>query len=368
MSQLINRVFNLLARRFDGPLTIAIVVLVSIGLVVIYSASGGQTFDRAMGQMRNFVVALIAMWIVANIPPQTLMRLALPIYVGGLVLLIGVALFGEIRNGSRRWLNLGITTLQPSEIMKIGMPMLLAWYFHRKEEGLRLVDYAIAAVILAVPTLLIMRQPDLGTSILIFASGFFVIFLAGLSWKVIISMGTALLVSLPFVWPMLHEYQRQRVLTLFDPSVDPLGRGYHIIQSTIAIGSGGTFGKGWLQGTQGQLDFIPERSTDFILAVFGEEFGLVGILLLLTLYIVVIGRGLMIAVNAPNTFSRLLAGAITLTFMTYAFVNMGMVAGILPVVGVPLPLVSYGGTSMLSMLIGFGVLMSISTHKQLVSS
>lgn len=368
MGRLINTLFTLFARRLDGPLSIVIVVLVSLGLVVIYSASGGTSFDRALGQLRNFAVAIVAMWIVANISPQTLMRLALPIYLGGLVLLIGVALFGDIRNGARRWLDLGITTIQPSEIMKIGMPMLLAWYFHRKEEGLRVIDYAIAALILAIPTGLIMRQPDLGTSILIFASGFFVIFLAGLSWKIIISLGTAFLAFLPFAWGMLHDYQRQRVLTLLDPMNDPLGAGYHIIQSTIAIGSGGIFGKGWLQGTQGQLDFIPERTTDFILAVFGEEFGLVGVLLLLALYIVVIGRGLMIALNAPNTFSRLLAAAITLTFMTYAFVNIGMVAGILPVVGVPLPLVSYGGTSMLSMLIGFGILMSISTHKQLVAS
>lgn len=368
MSRLINSLFNLVARRLDGPLSIVIVILVSLSLVVIYSASGGSSLDRALGQLRNFAVAVTAMWIVANIPPQTLMRLALPIYIGGLVLLIGVALFGDIRNGARRWLNLGITTIQPSEIMKIGMPMLLAWYFHRKEEGLRAIDYATAALILAIPTGLIMRQPDLGTSILIFASGFFVIFLAGLSWKIIISLGTAFLAFLPFAWGMLHDYQRQRVLTLLDPSNDPLGAGYHIIQSTIAIGSGGIFGKGWLQGTQGQLDFIPERTTDFVLAVFGEEFGLVGVLLLMALYIVVIGRGLMIALNAPNTFSRLLAAAITLTFMTYAFVNIGMVAGILPVVGVPLPLVSYGGTSMVSMLIGFGILMSISTHKQLVAS
>lgn len=368
MVRLINTAFNVLSRRLDGPLSIVIILLVALGLVVIYSASGGSSFDRAGVQLRNFAVALVAMWIIANIPPQTLLRLAVPIYIGGLVLLIGVALFGDIRNGARRWLNLGITSIQPSEIMKIGMPMILAWYFHKKEEGLRVTDYAVAALLLAIPTGLIMKQPDLGTSILIFASGFFVIFLAGLSWKIIVSLSVAFTAFLPFAWGMLHDYQRTRILTLLDPTTDPLGAGYHIIQSTIAIGSGGVFGKGWLKGTQGQLDFIPERSTDFILAVFGEEFGLVGNLLLLSLYLVVIGRGLMIAMNAPNTFSRLLAGAITLTFMTYAFVNMGMVAGILPVVGVPLPLISYGGTSMLSMLIGFGILMSISTHKQLVAS
>ena len=346
---------------------VTVIVLAALSMTVVFSASGGQTIDRSLGQLRNFAVALIAMWIVANIPPQTLMRLAIPIYIGGLILLIGVALFGEIRNGARRWLNLGII-IQPSEIMKIGVPLLLAWYFHRKEEGLALTDYAVAGLILMLPTGLIMRQPDLGTSIMIFSSGFFVIFLAGLSWKIIVSAGAAAAAALPFAWNMMHDYQRQRIFTLIDPTQDPLGAGYHIIQSTIAIGSGGVLGKGWLNGSQAQLDFIPERSTDFILAVFGEEFGLLGNLLLMTLYLIVIGRGLMIAINAPTTFSRLLAGAITLTFFTYAFVNIGMVTGILPVVGVPLPLISYGGTAILTMLVGFGILMSISTHKRLVST
>jgi rod shape determining protein RodA len=368
MKRAINILFNLAARRLDGPLMAAIVILVALGVGVIYSASGGQTFDRALGQLRNFSVALAIMWIVANIQPQQLMRLALPIYAVGLILLVCVALFGEIRNGARRWLSLGITTIQPSEIMKIGVPLALAWYFHKREEGLRARDYALAALLLALPTMLVMRQPDLGTSLLIFSSGFFVIFLAGISWKILISLGVAGAAALPFAWGMLHDYQRQRLLTLLDPSSDPLGAGYHIIQSTIAIGSGGILGKGWLKGTQGQLDFIPERSTDFILAVFGEEFGLMGNLLLIALYVIVIGRGLMIAMNASTIFARLLAGAITLTFFTYAFVNMGMVSGILPVVGVPLPLISYGGTSLLSMLVGFGILMSISTHKQLVAS
>ena len=313
-------------------------------------------------------MALAALWIVANIPPQTLMRLAVPAYAIGLALLVGVALFGEVRNGARRWLNLGFTTVQPSEVMKIAVPLLLAWYFQRHQEGLRLREYAVATVLLAVPVGLIVRQPDLGTAILIFASGFFVIFLAGLSWKIIATLVAAGLASLPFLWGMLHDYQRRRVLTLLDPMQDPLGAGYHIIQSTIAIGSGGVLGKGWLNGTQAQLDFVPERSTDFILAVYGEEFGLVGVVVLLVLYLLVIARGLMIAANASTTFARLAAGAITLTFFTYAFVNMGMVSGILPVVGVPLPMISYGGTALLSMLVGFGILMSISTHKQLVSS
>ena len=364
---LIERGFDVVARRLDGPLMVTLAVLAALSLAVVYSASG-QSSERALGQARNFAVALAVLWVAANVPPQQLMRLAIPIYLAGLGLLIGVALFGDMRNGARRWLNLGFATIQPSEIMKIGVPLLLAAYFHRKEEGLNFKDYAIAGLILILPTALIMRQPDLGTAVLIFSSGFFVIFLVGLSWRLMIAAGVAVLAALPLVWPLLHDYQRNRVLTLIDPTSDPLGAGYHIIQSTIAIGSGGVLGKGWLNGSQSQLDFIPERSTDFILAVFGEEFGLLGLLLLLTLYLIIIGRGLMIAMNAPTTFSRLLAGAITMTFFTYAFVNVGMVTGILPVVGVPLPLVSYGGTAILSMFMGFGILMSISTHKRLVST
>jgi rod shape determining protein RodA len=332
---MISRAFELFSRRIDGPLMAVLMVTVSLGLTVVYSASGGASFDRVLGQGRNLVVAMTALWIIANVPPQQLMRLAVPAYIAGMALLIGVALFGEVRNGARRWLSLGFTTIQPSEIMKIAVPLMLAWYFHKHEESLRLRDYAVAVILLALPVGLIVRQPDLGTSMLIAASGFFVIFLAGLSWKVIITLGVAGLSSLPFLWSMLHDYQRQRILTLLDPMEDPLGAGYHIIQSTIAIGSGGMLGKGWLNGTQAQLDFVPERSTDFILAVFGEEFGLAGTLVLITLYLIIVARGLMIAANAPTTFSRLMAGAVTLTFFTYAFVNMGMVSGILPVVGVP---------------------------------
>lgn len=367
-TRIIERAFDVVTRRLDGPLMVVIVVIAAISLTTIYSASGGESFDRMLGQARNFAVAFIAMWIVANIPPQTLMRLVIPIYVAGLVLLIGVALFGEIRNGARRWLNFGFITIQPSEIMKLGMPLILAWLFHRKEEGLTWKDYAIAGIVLMIPTGLVMRQPDLGTSILVFSAGFFVIFLVGLSWRILIAAGIGFIAFLPVAWRLMHDYQRERVLTLLDPMKDPLGAGYHIIQSTIAIGSGGIVGKGWLSGSQSQLDFIPERSTDFILAVYGEEFGFVGVLLLLVLYLIVIGRGFMIAMNASTTFSRLVAGAITMSFFTYAFVNIGMVSGILPVVGVPLPLMSYGGTAILSMCIGFGILMSISTHKQLVSS
>jgi rod shape determining protein RodA len=360
--------FDVVTKRLDGPLMVTLVVLAALSLATVYSASGGGSFDRALGQLRNFSVALVALWFVANIPPQRLMRLAIPVYTVGLVLLIAVALGGEIRNGARRWLNLGFITVQPSEIMKIGVPLMLAWYFHRREEALSWREYAIATLILAIPTGLIIRQPDLGTSILVFASGFFVIFLAGLSWKVILGAAAGLAAAAPLLWNLLHDYQRRRILTLLDPNQDPLGAGYHIIQSTIAIGSGGVLGKGWLNGSQAQLDFIPERSTDFILAVFGEEFGLVGNLMLMALYLIIIGRGLMIAMNASTTFARLIAGAVTLTFFTYAFVNIGMVSGILPVVGVPLPLMSYGGTAIVSMLIGFGILMSVSSHKQLVST
>ncbi|HEX6634379.1 MAG TPA: rod shape-determining protein RodA [Usitatibacter sp.] len=365
---MINRAFDFLARRIDGPLMAAIALTVSLGLVVVYSASGGGSFDRVLSQGRNLALAMVALWLFAQVHPQTLMRLALPVYLGGLALLVSVAFFGEVRNGARRWLNLGFTTVQPSEVMKIAVPMALAWFFHRHEEGVRLRDFAVAGIMMAIPVGLIARQPDLGTALLVFASGFFVIFLAGLSWRVLASIVAAGAAAIPFIWPMLHDYQRQRILTLIDPMQDPLGAGYHIIQSTIAIGSGGLLGKGWLNGTQAQLDFVPERSTDFILAVFGEEFGLVGNVVLIALYVIIIGRGLMIAANASTVFARLVAGAITLTFFTYAFVNMGMVSGILPVVGVPLPMISYGGTALLSVLAGFGILMSISTHKQLVSS
>jgi rod shape determining protein RodA len=296
------------------------------------------------------------------------MRLAFPLYVLGVLLLVGVAVFGEVVNGARRWLDVGVTRIQPSELMKIAVPLALAWYFDRYGATLRLSHYAIGAVMLLVPVGLIARQPDLGTAVLISASGFFVLFLAGLSWRVIIGLGVAAAAALPFAWTVLHDYQRQRILTLLDPAQDPLGSGYHTIQSTIAVGSGGLFGKGWMHGTQTHLDFIPERTTDFIFAVYAEEFGLLGLLVLLLLFLLVIGRGMLITANAPTLFARLLAGAITLTFFTYAFVNMGMVSGILPVVGVPLPLVSYGGTSLVSICLGFGILMSIHSHKKLVQT
>jgi rod shape determining protein RodA len=277
-------------------------------------------------------------------------------------------LFGEINNGARRWLNIGVTRIQPSELMKIAVPLMLAWYFDKHEATLRLRDYAVAALLLLVPVVMILRQPDLGTALLIAASGFYVLFLTGLSWRIIAALGVAGAASLPVAWSMMHDYQRRRVMTLLDPTQDALGAGYHTIQSTIAIGSGGVLGKGWQHGTQTHLDFLPEKSTDFIFAVFSEEFGLIGNSSLLLLYLAVIARGMVIAANAPTQFTRLIAGSITLTFFTYIFVNVGMVIGILPVVGVPLPLISYGGTSMVTMLLGFGILMSIQTHPKLVKT
>jgi rod shape determining protein RodA len=313
------------------------------------------------------VVSFVIMWIAANVPPQTLMRFAVPIYTVGVALLVAVAMFGMIKKGARRWLNVGMV-IQPSEIMKIAMPLMLAWFFQKRQGALRWREFAIAAVLLLVPVGLIAKQPDLGTALLVAAAGFYVIFLAGLSWKVLLGLALAGGASLPVVWSMLHDYQRARVMTLIDPTADPLGKGFHIIQSTIAIGSGGIAGKGWLHGTQAHLEFIPERTTDFIFAVFSEEFGLIGNSILLVLYLLLIGRGLIIAANAPTFFARLLAGAITLIFFTYAFVNMGMVSGILPVVGVPLPFMSYGGTALVTLGLGAGILMSIQRHRKLVQT
>lgn len=325
--------------------------------------------DRTLAQLGNIGIALAGMLLVSHVPPQRLMQFARPVYIVGLLLLLAVALFGVVVNGSRRWLELGVTRIQPSELMRLAAPMMLAWYFHFKQATLGWKDFLVAAVLLILPVGFIVRQPDLGTALLISASGFYVLYLAGLSWKVIAGSIVALAASLPVAWNvLLHDYQRQRVLTLIDPSSDPLGAGYHIIQSTIAVGSGGVAGKGWMAGTQTHLEFLPERSTDFIFAVFSEEFGLVGNLLLLLLYAAVISRGLWLAAGVPFLFGRLLAGTIVLTFFTYVFVNMGMVSGILPVVGVPLPLVSYGGTAMLTMMLGFGILMSLATHKKLVKT
>src|SRR5689334_19800569 len=365
--RMISRIFAFLGRHIDRHLLAAVAALMLVGLITLYSASG-ESLARVAQQLANIVIALGVMWLAANIPPHYLQRLALPVYVLGLVLLFGVAAFGEVVNGARRWLHVGVTRIQPSELMKVAVPMALAWYFNYYEAVLKMRDFVIASIMLVVPVLLIAKQPDLGTALLITAAGFYVIFLAGLSWKILVGLVAAVLASMPLLWSVMHDYQRQRILTLLDPNQDPLGAGYHTIQATIALGSGGFFGKGWLNGTQAHLDFLPERSTDFIFAVFSEEFGLFGNLVLVTLFLFVIGRGMFISFNASTLFTRLLAGAITLTFFTYVFVNMGMVSGILPVVGVPLPLVSYGGTSLVSILFGIGILMSIHTHKRLVKS
>jgi rod shape determining protein RodA len=351
---------------FDGPLALIVFLLLSVALVTLYSA-GIDVPGRVEDQLRNIVIAFIVMWIMANVPPQTLMRFAVPIYSFGIALLIAVAMFGLVKKGARRWLNVGVI-IQPSEIMKIAMPLMLAWFFQKREGQIGWREYLLATVLLMVPVGLIAKQPDLGTALLVLAAGFYVIFLAGLSWKVLAGLFVAGAASLPVVWSVLHDYQRARVMTLIDPSTDPLGKGFHIIQSTIAIGSGGLTGKGWLNGTQSHLAFIPERTTDFIFAVFSEEFGLIGNGVLLLLYLLLIGRGLMIAANAPTFFTRLLAGAITLIFFTYAFVNMGMVSGILPVVGVPLPFMSYGGTALMTLGLGVGILMSIQHHRKLKQS
>jgi len=366
-SAVVRRIEYYLMRHVDGALLGVVLALMLVGLLVMASASNANA-ARITAQFANMLIALGVLWAFANIPPHYLMRLAFPLYVLGMLLLVGVALFGEVVNGARRWLDLGVTRVQPSELMKIAVPLALAWYFDRHEATLRLSNYAIGALMLLIPVALIARQPDLGTSVLIVASGFFVLFLAGLSWRVILGLAVAGAATAPFAWSALHDYQRQRILTLFDPAQDPLGSGYHTIQSTIAVGSGGWFGKGWMNGSQTHLDFIPERTTDFIFAVYAEEFGLLGNLVLLALFLLVIGRGILITANAPTMFTRLLAGAITLTFFTYTFVNMGMVSGILPVVGVPLPLVSYGGSSLVSICIGFGILMSIHSHKKLVQT
>jgi len=364
---------------FDGPLAFAVFVLACAGMLIMYS-SGYDHGTRFVDHGRNMLIAGTIMFVVAQIPPQRLMTFAVPIYTVGLALLVGVALFGLTKNGARRWLNVGIV-IQPSEIMKIGMPLMLAWWFQKREGQLRPLDFLAATILLVMPVALIAKQPDMGTAILVMAAGFYVLYFAGLGWKWIIPpiviglVGAVLLVVFePMLcaddvnWPMFREYQRQRVCTLLDPWRDPLGKGFHIIQGMIAIGSGGFFGKGFMQGTQTHLDFIPERTTDFIFAAYGEEFGLLGNLLLIAGFVFLVLRGLAISLEGPTLFARLLAGSVTLIFFTYAFVNMGMVSGILPVVGVPLPFISYGGTAMVTLGFGIGILLSVAKAKQLVQS
>jgi len=364
---------------FDGLLFVAILLLAAIGLVTMYSV-GFDHGTRFSDHGRNMLLAAGVMFLVAQVPPQRLMSLAVPIYTAAVILLLAVFLFGIERKGAQRWLDVGVV-IQPSELMKIAMPLMLAWWFQRREGQLGALDFSVALLLLALPAALILKQPDLGTTLLVVASGLFVIFFAGLSWKIIVppmllgAIGVVVLIAMepswcaPDVdWHILREYQRQRVCTLLDPGKDPLGKGFHIIQGMIAIGSGGVWGKGFMQGTQTHLEFIPERTTDFIFAAFSEEFGLLGVIGLMIAILFLVIRGLMIALDAPTLFTRLLAGAVTLNIFVYAFVNMGMVSGILPVVGVPLPFVSYGGTAMITMGVGLGILMSVAKSKRLMQS
>ena len=359
-----------LFQGFDWPLVLVVAVLASAGLLAMYS-SGYDHGSRFADHARNMLIAGSILFVVAQVPPQKLMVFAVPLYAAGVALLVAVALFGITKKGAQRWINLGIV-IQPSEILKIAMPLMLAWWFQKREGQLRPLDFAAAGLLLAIPVGLIMKQPDLGTSLLVLAAGLSVIFFAGLSWKLVLppvllgAVGILLLVSLEpqlcaegVRWSILHDYQQQRICTLLDPSRDPLGKGFHIIQGMIAIGSGGIFGKGFMAGTQTHLEFIPERTTDFIFAAFSEEFGLAGNLFLIVCFLLLVWRGLAIAVGATTLFGRLMAGAVSMIFFTYAFVNMGMVSGILPVVGVPLPFISYGGTAMVTLGLALGILMSV---------
>ena len=360
----------------DWPLMFILLLCAALGLTVMYSAASGTADGHFIGQARNFLVALAAMWIVALIPPNQLMRLAVPAYVLGIALLVAVHFGGVTSKGATRWLNVGFTRIQPSEMMKIAAPLMLAWYFHRHEGAVRVRDFFVAGLLLALPCGLIMTQPDLGTALLVFGAGFFVIYFAGLSFKLLIPVVLACVIGIGAVvynenalcspnvaWPGLHDYQKHRICTLLDPNTDPLGKGFHTIQSMIAVGSGGLYGKGYMKGTQSHLDFIPEHTTDFIYAVYSEEFGLYGGVAILVLYSLLIARGLTIAASGATQFGRLLAGSLTMMIFLYVFVNIGMVTGILPVVGVPLPFMSYGGTALFTMGVACGILMSVRRYK-----
>lgn len=364
------RRMGFLQRRLhlDGVLLGTLVLTAGLGLVVLYSAFGGN-MEAVQRQLTRLGVAFAAMLVVAQLSPQTLRRWAPWLYLAGLAMLVAVALVGVSGGGAQRWLSLGVTRFQPSELMKMALPMMLAWLLADGALPPRWKRLGLSLVLIAVPAALIAQQPDLGTALIVAASGFFVLFLAGLQWRLLIGTAIAAVPAAAALWfYVMHDYQRQRVLTFLNPERDPLGAGYHIIQSKIAIGSGGIYGKGFLNGTQAQLEFLPERHTDFIFAVLSEEFGLIGVVVLLCLYAVLVARGAVIAVRAQDTFSRLLAGSLAMTFFVYVFVNIGMVTGLLPVVGLPLPLVSYGGTFMVTIMTGFGILMSIQTHRRLWTS
>lgn len=364
---------------FDLPLLLGLLVLGGLGLLTMYSA-GYDHGTRFVDHGRNMLLALLLLFLVAQVPPQRLMRVAVPLYTVGVALLIATALFGVTKKGAQRWLNVGVV-IQPSELMKLAMPLMLAWWFQKRESQLRTLDFAVAGALLLVPVGLVVKQPDLGTAILILSGGLYVIYFAGLSWRLILPVllaGVLAIGALVFSadqicqddvkWPLLRDYQKHRVCTLLDPTTDPLGKGFHIIQGMIAIGSGGPTGKGFMKGTQTHLEFIPERTTDFIFAAYAEEFGLLGTLSLIACFSFVLIRGLLIAAEAPTVFTRLLGGALTLSFFTYAMVNMGMVSGILPVVGIPLPFISYGGTAMVTLGLALGMLMSIAKSRRLMQS
>jgi len=353
------------ALHLDGPLLLLLAITCAFGLLVLYSASGGST-ALWLRQAARLGIAVAAMLVLAQVPARFLRILTPAVYAGGVLLLVVVAGLGDIGKGAQRWLDLGFVRFQPSEVMKLAVPMMCAWYLHDRALPASFGETLVILAIILVPTLLIFEQPDLGTALLVAAAGIIVLLLSGLSWKLVFAGAGLAAAAAPLAWFLLHDYQRLRVLTLLDPGSDPLGAGYHIIQSQIAIGSGGVFGKGWMNGSQAQLEFLPERSTDFIFAVIGEELGLLGQLLLLGLYLAIVGRALYLANECRDTFGRLVSGAIALTFFVYVFVNTGMVTGILPVVGVPLPLVSYGGTSMVTLMAGFGILMSLRSQRKLV--
>ena len=351
--------------HLDAPLLLALMAVSGLGLMVLYSA-GGEDMDLLFRQLIRLAIAYATMFAVAQVSPRLLLRITPWVFALGILLLLAVLIGGETSGGAQRWLNLYVVRFQPSEMMKLAVPMMVAWYLADARLPPNRLQLLAGGILIAVPMLMIAKQPDLGTALLIACSGFFVLFLAGLQWRLLAFFTALVAAAAPLIWSFMHDYQRQRVLTFLSPEKDPLGAGYHIIQSKIAIGSGGLLGKGWLNGTQSQLDFLPERSTDFIFAVLGEEFGFLGVLLLFIFYVIIVIRGVLIAVQAQDTYTRLLAGSIAMTFFVYVIVNTGMVSGLLPVVGLPLPMISYGGTSIVTLMAGFGILMSIQTHRKLL--